>query len=184
MFVSTPAFAQIVNSDELSNAQTEELYCIHSVLVEDANASAVALYAVTGESKHKEASGKAEAAARTACAEKYKWSSEQTDVAASVGVWALVVDAAEADLSRAGFSGEAIGKIFDIANTLTDEDIEKAAREHGDKSGEAIVQRLKAMLVEGGLPDDEMLLAVALVLLDASSNETYAADEWVAKKFY
>lgn len=182
--LSAPALAQMVNPDELNDAQIDELYCVRDALADDPDLRAVLLHTVTGQSSHAEASGKAQAAAKAKCAAKYKWSPGQAGVAASLAVWALVAEAAEDNLAKAGYDEYEIEEIFEISNALTEEDVEKAQREHGDKAVDAIVKRIKTILVENGFPNDDDQLSAAVLLLEASSNETDAAYEWVEKRFY
>jgi hypothetical protein len=180
-----PASAQAITTpDQLSEAQMDELYCFYDRLSDDANARVVVLHAMTGSNEYAEESAKAEAAAEAACVAKYKWTPEQVRIAGSLGVWGLVADGTENALLKGGVREEAIDMIFEIAETITEADIDKLEKDHGENAEEVIINRIKTKLVEGGLPKDEGTLSLALVLLESSSNETNAAYEWVEQKLY
>ena len=116
---------------------------------------------------------------QTSCAAKYGWSKDQRDMADGIALHGAVVDVAILDLMDAGLKdGEAL---FDVWDALPDDDIDHFIDEtwYDDKP---FNDRMKALLLAAGVPNDSLSIENALAVLESISLASTAQDIWLTAK--
>ena len=174
--------AAINDPNDLSDAQMNELYCIYNAMqAEDATAFAAAI--LYGEDAKTPKAREVFEKAKTACTTRHQWTKAQADVAAAIASSGLLTNLAESKLTGKGFDERKFEAVLGVVDRMAPADFDEFM--HGtDKPGEAMLGRVRKLVVEAGVPEEYDLVELSLTFLRSSLQEYDAAQQWVDEKLY
>lgn len=112
------------------------------------------------------------------CADKHDLDDVETEIVVTMGVLGAVSDAIEGNYLEGGMTEEQLDTLVDILDEVSDEDFEALASGEW-RNSEAIQKSVKAALRSKGVPDNPMLLADGLYLLEAYLIGSAQVDLWM-----
>lgn len=179
--IALPASAQVKNISDLTEAQKNEMYCVHDKLGDVDTDELVAQHNLYTDLK-KEDQAKAEKLvedAVTSCASKYNWTQDAKDIAADIGVYGASIDYLSEDLYFDGVEDKQTDNVFKILDTLSNDDIQAFGTGSWTKN-EAMKTRLNSQLRAAGVPNNADTLETGQYLLEASVLAAAASYDWIS----
>lgn len=179
--VAQPALAQDI---QMTSQQATQLACIGKRIVgADLHTLMATVYA----------SGKTEGAdfdkvalamdeAMLACKTQHKWNDVQTNIAAEVSMFQIVLDAYAIRLAASpGFTDSWFEKLGAVLTETSDAD-QQILLDGVWRNDQAVLKRFTDRLVAAGLPKDSIILSDAMLVMEAKLIVTYSTMDWVALK--
>lgn len=173
-----PAMAQDV---KLSPKQAEQLACISNWLVKDKKDVMIADVYARGDRAGKDfetVSGAMDTAMVT-CQQQHKWTDDQTNLAAQVGMFQLIYDANYIRLTKSpGVTDKSFEQIGAVLSAMPreDQDLLNTGAWRDDK---AFLKRASDRLIAAGLPENSTTLAFAMLMMEAKLVVTFGQMDWV-----
>ncbi len=172
-----PALAQ---SPQMTPAKAKQLACISDRLVAEKVDVSIAQVYARGDEKGQEydANVKAMDEAMVACQQQYKWTDHQTNLAAQVGMFQIVMDNFSHALSKSkGVTPAAFDQLGTVLTALprADQDV---ILDGAWRDNDPLIKRVSAQLIAAGLPSDSTVLAFAFLIMEAKLVVTYSTMDW------
>ncbi|MDP3494019.1 MAG: hypothetical protein Q8R82_12970 [Hyphomonadaceae bacterium] len=161
------ASAGAAGAQDLSEAQTQEVHCVHNALVARRATSLVAqsyLSETTVNGFRGRADGALEAAA-TGCAQLYEWDDMVRGLGVAIGTMGATGDFLGVQLKAAGVAEATIEKIAGLKPGLSQRDKE-LLMDGGWGDDRAFMARMRTKLLAAGAPDDEAIILNAVKILE------------------
>lgn len=173
-----PALAQEI---QMSKKQAEELACISDRLVKakmDVLISDVYSRGDIEGEDFKEVSDAMDMA-MIECQDQHDWTDAQTNIAAEVGMFQLVMDVNSYKLGNsAGVTDATFHQLGAVLSAMPESD-QSILMGGAWREDEAVLRRLSERLVAAGLPNNPMVLGYAMLVMEAKLIVTYGTMDWV-----
>lgn len=111
--------------------------------------------------------------ATRSCAEAYGWGVSRTASASDVGLYRATIDFLMGQLKEAGVADSAVAAFKASVSGIVSEEY-AAFMEQDWRSDLAFTRRLRAIALEAGLPEDELVLDMALDALELGARSDYS----------
>ena len=164
----------------LSPVQAKQLACISDRLIEEKVDASIARVYASGDEQGQEyeANIKAMDAAMLACQRQYSWSNDQTNLAAQIAMFQIVLDNFSLALSGSkGVTDSAFDQIGTVLSAMPADD-RNILTDGGWRENDALLKRVSDRLIAAGLPSDSTVLAFALLIMEAKLVVTYSTMDW------
>lgn len=171
-----PALAQA----NLTPAKAKQLACISDRLIaEKVDASIARVYARGDEQGQEyDANIKAMDEAMVACQQQHKWTNDQTNLAAQVAMFQIILDNFSLTLSNTkGVTDTAFDQIGTVLTAMPREDRDIILN-GAWRDNDPLIKRVSNGLVAAGLPKDSNVLAYAFLIMEAKLVVTYSTMDW------
>lgn len=174
-----PAYAQ-----DLPEAQKQEVYCVHDVLVarKQTALAAESYLNVTTADGVRGAADNAINAAASDCARKYGWDETLRGQALAIGVMGSTADFMASELKDAGVAEAAIEKVKGLLPGLSKRDRELLF-DGAWSDDRAFMARMKTKLNAAGVSGDADVIHKAVVILECSVIGADSAGAFVEQRF-
>lgn len=171
------AFGQSVT---LTSNQETQLVCINDLLVAGkADASIARVYARgDNEGQEYEANINAMDKAMVACQLQHKWSDEQTNLAAEIALFQIVLDNFSRTLGDTPGITETAFEQIGAALTATPQADQRLLMAGGWRDNAGLMKRMSDRLIVAGLPGDPKVFAYALLIMESKLVVTYGTMDW------
>lgn len=116
--------------------------------------------------------------ATRSCAETHGWGVSRTASAADVGLYRATIDFLMKQLKEAGVADDAVAAFKASVSGIASEEY-AAFAEQDWRSDLAFTRRLRAIALEAGLPEDELVLDMALEALELGARSDYSVSLFV-----
>jgi hypothetical protein len=159
---------------ESSGAPVEQANCVYDQL-SDANVMAMVDTYLQQDAGGKADVERAMSVAYKACAAKYGWKTDRSDLAGEIALQGGVIDVVMQDMVDDGLKDD--DNVLQIWNKLTEADVGKLLEDGWEKDA-ALSARLRKALLDGGVPDKGDMMKNGVTVLVAASREAAAMDQW------
>lgn len=161
--------------------QAKEIACISDRLIAEKLDASIARSYARGDQEGQEydAGVKAMDVAMIACQQQYRWSDDQTNLAAQIALFQIVLD--NFSLALSGSKGVTDGAFDTIGTVLTamppeDRDIFLQGNWRAD---DPLIKRTSDRLIAAGLPSDSTVLAFIFLIIEAKLVVTFGTMDWL-----
>lgn len=175
-----PACAQA----NISEAQKQELYCVHNALIAR-NQTALVAESYLSETTADGVRGAADNAINAAaagCSRRHGWDDTARGLALAVGVMGSTADHIAGELKDAGVTDATITKVFDLMQGLSARDNELLFDGAWDDD-RAFMARMRAKLIAAGVPDNAETIRMAVMILECSVIGSESAGAFIEERF-
>lgn len=165
----------------LSAKQAEQLACISDWMVEAEMDVLLADVYARGDTEGEDYEKTAEEmdVAMLECKKQHGWTDAQTNLAAEVGMFQIVLDANTYRLANStGVTDAAFGQLGAVLTALPEGD-QQILMDGAWRDDEAVLKRLTDRLIAAGIPKNSTILAYAILLMEAKLIVTYGQLDWV-----
>lgn len=181
LVLALPAVAQDVS---MTSQQATQLACIGKRIVDAKLHTLMATVYASGQTTGADFDKVSLAmdAAMLACKTQHKWSDIQTNIAAEVSMFQIVLDAYAIRLSAApGFTNAWFEKLGAVLTETSDAD-QQILLDGVWRNDQAVQKRFTDRLVAVGFPKDSIVLSDAMLVMEAKLIVTYSTMDWVELK--
>ncbi len=179
--VVQPALAQDI---AMTSDQAKQLACIGKRIVDAKLSTLMATVYASGKTEGADFDKVSLAMdeAMLACKIQHKWTDVQTNIAAEVSMFQIVLDAYAVRLAAApGFTDAWFEKLGAVL-TATPEADRVILLDGVWRNDQAALKRFTDRLVAAGLPKDSVILSDAMLVMEAKLIVTYSTMDWVELK--
>ena len=176
--VTQPVLAQDV---PMTSQQATQLACIGKRIVDAKLSTLMATVYASGKTEGADFDKVSLAMdeAMLACKNQHKWTDVQTNIAAEVSMFQIVLDAYAVRLAAApGFTDAWFEKLGSVL-TATPEADQVILLDGVWRNDQAVLKRFTDRLVAAGLPKDSVILSDAMLVMEAKLIVTYSTMDWV-----
>lgn len=176
--VAPPALAQEI---QMSPKQAKELACISDWLVKAKMDVLISDVYARGEMEGEDFEDVSDAmdTAMIECQDQHDWTDEQTNIAAEVGMFQMILDVNSYKLGNsAGITDASFDQLGVVLSATPESD--QAILMGGDwRNDEAVLRRLSERLQAAGLPKNPNVLGYAILVMEAKLIVTFGTMDWV-----
>ncbi len=178
------AAGQASAQTNITEAQKQELYCVHNALIARDQTALVA-ESYLSETTADGVRGAADSAINSAaagCAQRHGWDDTARGLALAVGVMGSTADHIAGELKDAGVTDAAITKVSDLMRGLSarDNDLLFDGAWEDDR---AFMARMRTKLMAAGVPDKADTIRLAVMLLECSVIGSESAGAFIEERF-
>lgn len=169
---------------EMTPAQTAEAYCVQTQ-VEAAGKTQVMLDSYFIETSPDEVHAEAQkemTAAAARCSGHYGWTPEQTETAQNLGLMSAVSNQLAIELRNGGTPSAVIADIYGATEGLSGREMLLLFNAKW-KDGEAFVEKMRAVVVGRGVPDNYMMVGASLRLIETWLVQASELQKFQASRF-
>jgi hypothetical protein len=182
MLIALAAVQSAVAQDiPMSPRQAGQLACISDRLIKADADMLIANVYTRGDTEGDDYDKTVEAmdVAMVGCQVQHGWSDEETNLAASVGMFQIILDANVARFSNSpGVTEAAFQQLGEVLTGLPESD-KNILMDGVWRDDPAVLQRLSDRLIAAGIPKDPLILAHAILIMEAKLVVTYGTMDWV-----
>ncbi|MEZ6031230.1 MAG: hypothetical protein R3C46_15990 [Hyphomonadaceae bacterium] len=173
------------NGRDMGDAEGEEFACVYSALMDlddDAYFNVVDAYITeVTEGDLYESAVSVIMPVVEDCADQHNWSSDQQEIAMTMGIAGTVADAIESYFLDEGFTDDDLDDIISLVDTMPDEDVYNFLAEDWRRNAD-FKQTVTAHLKGKGVEGDAELVERGMVLLESYLIGMYQGEKWLALK--
>lgn len=155
----------------------DQLHCVYDHL-SDAGVGAIRDAFVSATPGKIEAAQVEVSKAHAECASLFTWTPKQRELAEKVAVHSAIADAAYTTMARAGFLD--VGKVLALWRQLGKDEL-NAFLDPNWGTDQKFTDALKVKLKAAGVPDNPTLLESAEIILEQTTQNAAASDQWAAE---
>jgi hypothetical protein len=181
LVVISAAQAALAQEIQMSARQAEELACISNRLVEARMDVLITDVYVRGEMEGEDFEDVSDAMdeAMIHCQDQHGWTDAQTNIAAEVGMFQMIMDVNSYKLGNsAGITDAAFHQLGAVLSATPESD-QAILMGGGWRDDEAVLKRLSERLLAAGLPKNPTILGYAILVMEAKLMVTFGAMDWV-----
>lgn len=184
--ITLAAGLSLLGAAHAQNATINGMDCVYTALIPDYKAVAEVFLSSDLTEKETEEIDDLLESAKKDCAARFKYTPVQLETVGELGLYGSIVDYLSEELKSGGVSEGAVGGILDVYDSLTDDEVDILYA--GDwRNNAAFLAKLKAMLIDAGIPDGknmELALAIlgATVLMEAANYRFMTEADAAAKR--
>jgi len=168
----------------ITEAQKQELYCVHNALIAR-NQTALVAESYLSETTADGVRGAADSAINSAaagCSQKHGWDDTARGLALAVGVMGSTADHIAGELNDAGVVDATLAKVSDLMRGLSARDNELLF-DGAWEDDRSFMARIRTKLIAVGVPDKAETIRLAVMLLECSVIGSESAGAFIEERF-